>query len=364
MVGRLHLTSNTNRVIISLSKVPIGSVCPNWPVPICTPRGRANLGEITVKQTRGGIVNAQAFLAQGFLAQGFLTTVCCSVLGIGRMAVADPKFGSKQRTDDRCAGAFQRLGDGAAVQGVGKCRSPGWSCYQLSWENTVSTTRILLIDDEQNILDLAGAYLRQEGYEVHTASDGPGGLEAARVLKPDLIVLDIMLPGMDGLELLTRLRRESDVYVIMLTAKSEETDKIVGLSVGADDYLTKPFSPRELVARVKAALRRLHADVGPAEASVLTFRRLRIDAGLRQVWVDNEPVDLTATEFDLLQTLAEHRGRVLSREQLLQQVWGHDFYGEERVVDVHIGHIRQKLGDSRFIVTVRGVGYHFEDEEV
>jgi two-component system alkaline phosphatase synthesis response regulator PhoP len=149
----------------------------------------------------------------------------------------------------------------------------------------------------------------------------------------------------------------------MLTARSEETDKIVGLSVGADDYLTKPFSPRELVARVKAALRRLRDGVGPTEATTLTFRHLRIDTGSRQVWVDDELVELTPTEFDLLRILADHRGLVLSREQLLQQVWGYDFYGEERVVDVHIGHIRQKLGDGRFIVTVRGVGYRFEEEE-
>lgn len=224
-------------------------------------------------------------------------------------------------------------------------------------------SKILVIDDEQSILDLVTAYLRRAGYEVHTAMDGPGGLKAARALKPDLIVLDIMLPGMDGLEVLTHLRRESDVYVIMLTARSEETDKIVGLSVGADDYLTKPFSPRELVARVKAALRRLRDGVGPTEATTLTFRHLRIDTGSRQVWVDDELVELTPTEFDLLRILADHRGLVLSREQLLQQVWGYDFYGEERVVDVHIGHIRQKLGDGRFIVTVRGVGYRFEEEE-
>jgi two-component system alkaline phosphatase synthesis response regulator PhoP len=148
----------------------------------------------------------------------------------------------------------------------------------------------------------------------------------------------------------------------MLTAKSEETDKIVGLSVGADDYLTKPFSPRELVARVKAALRRLRSGTGE-DTPILAFRHIRLDTGRRQTWLDDEPVELTTTEFDLLKTLAEHRGRVLSREQLLQQVWGYDFYGEERVVDVHIGHIRQKLGDGRFIVTVRGVGYRFDDEE-
>jgi two-component system alkaline phosphatase synthesis response regulator PhoP len=222
---------------------------------------------------------------------------------------------------------------------------------------------ILVVDDERSILDLVSAYLREEGYAVLTATDGPSALTAARAHQPDLIVLDIMLPGMDGLEVLTRLRRESDVYVIMLTARSEETDKIVGLSVGADDYLTKPFSPRELVARIKAALRRLRSDVGPADAMTLAFRHVRIDSGRREVSVDGEMVDLTPTEFDLLKTLAEHPGRVLSREQLLQQVWGYDFYGEERVVDVHIGHIRQKLGDERFIVTVRGVGYRFEDEE-
>jgi two-component system alkaline phosphatase synthesis response regulator PhoP len=228
---------------------------------------------------------------------------------------------------------------------------------------TEASVKILVVDDEQSILDLVSAYLRQEGYRVYTAMDGPGGLKAARAFQPDLIVLDVMLPGMDGLELLAQLRRESDVYVILLTARSEETDKIVGLSVGADDYLTKPFSPRELVARVKAALRRLRNGAGPADAATLAFRRVRIDTGRHQVWVDGESVDLTSTQFDLLRTLAEHRGRVLSREQLLQQVWGYDFYGEERVVDVHIGHIRQKLGNGRFIATVRGVGYRFEDAE-
>ncbi len=223
--------------------------------------------------------------------------------------------------------------------------------------------KVLVVDDEQSILDLVTSYLRREGYEVHTAMDGRAGLQAARALQPDLIVLDVMLPGMDGIELLTRLRRESDVYVIMLTAKSEEMDKIVGLSVGADDYLTKPFSPRELVARVKAALRRLLGGTGTEDTFVLAFRHLRLDTGRRQVWVDEEPVELTTTEFDLLKALVEHRGMVLSREQLLQQVWGYDFYGEVRVVDVHIGHIRQKLGDGRFIVTVRGVGYRFDDQE-
>jgi len=228
----------------------------------------------------------------------------------------------------------------------------------------MSSAKILVVDDEQSIINLVTAYLRQEGYDVYTAMDGPAGLKAARSLRPDLVVLDVMLPGMDGIELLAQLRRESDVYVIMLTAKSEETDKIVGLSMGADDYLTKPFSPRELVARVKAALRRLRVGTGSVAATVLPFRHVRIDAGSRQVWVNDEPVSLTAVEFDLLRTLAEHRGLVLSREQLLERVWGYDFYGEERVVDVHIGHIRQKLGDDHSIATVRGVGYRFEDEPI
>jgi two-component system alkaline phosphatase synthesis response regulator PhoP len=225
---------------------------------------------------------------------------------------------------------------------------------------------ILVIDDEPNILNIVTAYLQAEGFTVHTAMDGPTGLKAARTLKPDLIVLDIMLPGMDGLEFLQHLRRQSDVYVIMLTAKSEETDKVIGLSVGADDYLTKPFSPRELVARVKAALRRYgqSGSNGPKN-QILSFQRIRIDVGARRVWKDDQPVELTTIEFDLLHALAEYPGRVLSREQLLERVWGHDFYGEERVVDVHLGHVRKKIetdpAHPELIVTVRGVGYRFED---
>lgn len=223
--------------------------------------------------------------------------------------------------------------------------------------------KILVIDDEPSIVNLVSAYLKPEGYEVHTAADGPAGLKAARAFKPDLIVLDVMLPGMDGIELLSRLRRESDVYVILLTARTEETDKLVGLSVGADDYVTKPFSPRELTARVKAALRRMKAGPGSgAEGGVLSFRSLRIDIDARQVTVDERPVELTAIEFDLLRVLAENRGRVLTREQLLEKVWGGEYFGEMRVVDVHLGHVRQKLGDGGFIATVRGVGYRFEAE--
>jgi two-component system alkaline phosphatase synthesis response regulator PhoP len=226
-------------------------------------------------------------------------------------------------------------------------------------------TKILVIDDEPSIVKLVTAYLKPEGYDVYTAADGQSGLKAADAFKPDLIILDLMLPGIDGIELLTRLRRESDVYVIMLTARSEEMDKVIGLSVGADDYMTKPFSPRELVARIKAALRRLKAGSGLGmERTVLSFQHIHIDVGAHTVSVDDQPVELTSIEFDLLRVLAENRGRVLSREQLLERIWGADYFGETRVVDVHLGHVRQKLGNDSIIATVRGVGYRFEDDPV
>jgi two-component system alkaline phosphatase synthesis response regulator PhoP len=222
--------------------------------------------------------------------------------------------------------------------------------------------KILLVDDEPGIVNLVLTYLKAEGYEVHTASDGHAAVKAVHAFKPDLLILDIMLPGLDGLEVLSRLRRESQAYVIMLTARTEETDKIVGLSVGADDYVTKPFSPRELVARVKAALRRQQAGAAAGEdARVLHFRRVSIDAGSHTVSVGDRPVELTATEFDLLLALAENRPRVLTREQLLEKVWGYEYFGDTRVVDVHLGHLRQKLG-VKVIATLRGVGYRFEDE--
>ncbi|MCB9146681.1 MAG: response regulator transcription factor [Anaerolineales bacterium] len=224
-------------------------------------------------------------------------------------------------------------------------------------------TKILVIDDEPSITNLVSAYLKPEGYEVFTAADGNAGLKAARAFKPDLIILDLMLPGIDGIELLSRLRRESDVYVIMLTARTEETDKIVGLSVGADDYVTKPFSPRELTARVKAALRRLQGVSGSGgERSVMSFRHVKVDVGAHTVTVDENPIELTSIEFELLKALAENHGRVLSREQLLEKVWGGEYFGEMRVVDVHLGHVRQKLGNEELITTVRGVGYRFDDE--
>jgi two-component system alkaline phosphatase synthesis response regulator PhoP len=228
----------------------------------------------------------------------------------------------------------------------------------------MAATRVLVVDDEENIIDLVRSYLTREGFEVDTARDGPTGLAKARTFRPDVVVLDIMLPGLDGIEVLRQLRRESSAYVLMLTAKAEETDKIVGLSVGADDYVTKPFSPRELVARIRAIVRRSRN--GGDHPRPLTFRSLRIDPARREVWKDDQPVEMTTLEFDLLHALACYPGHVLTREQLIQRVWGPDYFGDERVVDAHIKDLRRKLGDDagqpRFIQTVRGVGYKFGDE--
>ncbi|RME43849.1 MAG: DNA-binding response regulator [Chloroflexi bacterium] len=225
---------------------------------------------------------------------------------------------------------------------------------------------ILLVDDEKTILDTVRAYLEREGYTVYTAADGVEALDAFQAYRPDLVILDIMLPRLDGLEVLRRLRETSDVWVLMLTARAEEMDKVVGLKLGADDYLTKPFSPRELVARVEAILRRGRG--GRAEPPVLVFRELRIDPAARQVWAGEEEIELTPIEFDLLLALARHHGRVLSREQMIEQVWGYEYYGDERLVDVHIGRLRKKLAAAAIsgdiIATVRGVGYRFEGEPV
>lgn len=224
---------------------------------------------------------------------------------------------------------------------------------------------ILVVEDEEPILNLVVAYLKADGFVVHTARDGETALMRAQTLRPDLVVLDLLLPGMDGLEICRRLQRDGGPYVLMLTARAEEVDKVVGLSVGADDYLTKPFSPRELVARVKAILRRRrHMSGGaPSESALLTFRDLQIDVARREVQRRGAPVTLTAREFDLLYTLAAMPGRVFTREQLLERVWGHDFDGVDRVVDVHISLLRRKLEDDpaepTLIQTVRGVGYKF-----
>jgi len=217
---------------------------------------------------------------------------------------------------------------------------------------------ILLVDDEPSILQLAQMYLEREGFRVKTASDGEAALEAVRVLCPALIVLDVMLPKLDGFEVCKRLRQRDDpAAILMLTARDEDIDKILGLELGADDYLTKPFNPRELVARVKAILRRGERSVkaGPAP---LQLADLVIDPASREVRLGERTLDLRAQEFDLLLTLAQARGRVLTREQLLQQAWGFDFYGQTRTVDVHVAHLRKKLeGSSVKIETITGVGY-------
>jgi two-component system alkaline phosphatase synthesis response regulator PhoP len=225
---------------------------------------------------------------------------------------------------------------------------------------------VLVVDDEPNVVELVRSYLEREGYTVLVALDGATGVDLARTRAPDLIVLDLMLPGLDGIEVCRRLRQFSDAYVLMLTAKAEEIDKIVGLSVGADDYLTKPFSPRELVARVKALLRRPRAGPGstaePEAPPVRGFADLVIDEGRHEVTRRGEVLPLTSREFGLLNTLAAHPGRVFTRTQLLGHLWGDAFY-DEHVVDVHVANLRKKLEDDpahpRFVETVRGVGYRF-----
>jgi DNA-binding response OmpR family regulator len=197
---------------------------------------------------------------------------------------------------------------------------------------------------------------------VHTAGDGDSALALARHTRPDVVVLDLMLPGVDGVEVCRQLRTFTDAYVIMLTARTEEVDKLIGLSVGADDYLTKPFSPRELVARVKVMLRRPRGTASNAPADpVRRFGALAVDPHARELHVDGRPVALTRTEFDILDALSAHPRQAFSRTQLIAAVWGDSWVGDEHLVDIHIGHIRRKLGDDpaspRFIVTIRGVGY-------
>jgi DNA-binding response OmpR family regulator len=223
------------------------------------------------------------------------------------------------------------------------------------------TAKILVVDDEPKIRRIVSSYLVDEGYDVAEAHDGETALELINA-DPNLIILDVGLPGIDGIEVLRQLRTRSDVPVILLTARAEETDRLIGLSVGADDYVTKPFSPRELVLRVKAILRR--ADAAPMEeAEVMRFEGLVIDVGARTVEVDGAGPELTSLEFDLLVALARAPGLVMTRRQLLDRVWGWDFYGDERVVDVHVRNLRGKLADDasapRFVATVRGVGYKF-----
>lgn len=231
----------------------------------------------------------------------------------------------------------------------------------------MTTTRVLVVDDEAPIVDLVRGYLEADGMDVITASDGQSALDLIRARSPDVVILDVNLPGLDGFEVLRQARTFTDAYVMMLTARSEEIDRIVGISVGADDYLVKPFSPRELVVRVKALLRRPRVGRAADGADLLERGELRIDMPKRTVTLRGAPVTVTTVEFNLLATLAEDPGVVFSRQKLLDRVWGMDFVGDDHVVDVHLGNLRRKLGDDAasptFIETVRGVGYRFRSQE-
>lgn len=227
------------------------------------------------------------------------------------------------------------------------------------------TDPILVVEDERGMVDLVRLYLRREGFEVLVAYDGPTGLRKFRDHSPALVILDLMLPGMDGWELCRQMRAESNVPIVMLTARDAEADLIAGLELGADDYITKPFSPRELVARVKAVLRRFErAQEPPPVEGVWEWGNLLIDSRGRRVLVGETSVHLRPKEFDLLWVLAQNAGTVLSRQELLQQAWGYQFLGTSRMVDVHVGHLRRKLDaagvEGLIITTRRGVGYVLE----
>lgn len=222
----------------------------------------------------------------------------------------------------------------------------------------MSNDLILIVDDEPSILQLSRMYLEREGFRVTSAQDGEAALSAVERLHPALVVLDVMLPKLDGFEVCRRLRAsQSDIPILMLTARSEDIDKILGLELGADDYLTKPFNPRELTARVRAILRRSERKP-PLTAKPIQIGDLFIDPARREARLSHSTLSLRTQEFDLLLTLAEHHGLVLTREQILQKAWGFDFYGQTRTVDVHVAHLRKKLeGSSVKIETVTGVGY-------
>jgi DNA-binding response OmpR family regulator len=221
---------------------------------------------------------------------------------------------------------------------------------------------ILVVDDEKNIVQLARLYLSNEGFRVEAAHDGKQALEKAKAVRPDLIVLDIMMPEMDGLTVCREIRKTSNVPVIILTARGDDVDRIVGLEIGADDYMAKPFNPRELVARVKAVLRRAQGERDAPE--VIEVDGLRIDSASREVTLDGRSLQLRAKEFDLLTAFAQHKGTVLDRERLLRMVWGADYYGDSRTIDVHVAWLRDKLGQSSVrIQTVWGVGYKLVVEQ-
>lgn len=219
----------------------------------------------------------------------------------------------------------------------------------------VQSLKVLIVEDDAQLAAATHRLLEKESFEIAVCHDAESGLEQARALPADLVVLDINLPGIDGIEACRRLRTFSDAYVIILTALDSETDRVIGLSVGADDYVTKPYSPRELVARIRAMQRRPrgHASAAP----VREFGALRIDPGAREVTVDGGAVELSRTEFDLLDALASEPRMTLSRQQLLERVWGTDWFGDDHVIDVHMSNLRRKLGDPSYIATVRGYGY-------
>ncbi len=219
------------------------------------------------------------------------------------------------------------------------------------------TQTVLVVEDESSIASFVALYLKNAGYVVRTAANGGEALAQVAAGQPALIVLDLMLPDIDGIEVCRRIRKGSDVPILMLTARDEDVDKIIGLEVGADDYLTKPFNPRELVARVKSILRRAAPERRQIESKQLMHGDLVIDAGRREVKVGAEEIQLAPKEFDLLWELLDHRGLVLTRDQLLERVWGYTFAGDTRTVDVHVRQLRRKLGDASPIVTVWGVGY-------
>jgi DNA-binding response OmpR family regulator len=230
----------------------------------------------------------------------------------------------------------------------------------------VTPQTVLVVDDEEAIAEAVRARLESEGYRVLVASDGPQALEAADRERPDLVVLDLMLPGMDGLEVCTQLQRDRWVPVLMLTARTEEADKVAGFAVGADDYLTKPFSLRELAVRVRAILRRVERIVQPPSTEPIVRGGLSLDPARRRVTVDGDDVALTPLEFEILHTLARDPGVVFTREQLMDRVWGYRDYAGGRVVDSHVARIRRKIGEDgaepRFIRTVHGVGYAFRED--
>jgi two-component system, OmpR family, alkaline phosphatase synthesis response regulator PhoP len=222
---------------------------------------------------------------------------------------------------------------------------------------STSVPTILVVEDESSIASFVSLYLKNAGYAVKTAATGTEALAEVSAQAPALIVLDLMLPDIDGIDVCKRIRQHSDVPILMLTARDEDIDKIIGLEVGADDYLTKPFNPRELVARIKSILRRATPERRERESDVLEHGDLHIDAGRREVHVGAEEIQLAPKEFDLLWELLDHRGLVLTRDQLLERVWGYTFAGDTRTVDVHVRQLRRKLGDASPIVTVWGVGY-------